>query len=66
MTGPLYRIGRVCSRHHWPVVIAWVAAALALVLVASAAGDRNSDRVLPRISVEGEGYFEALEAKRAS
>ena len=45
MTGPLYRIGRVCSRHHWPVVIAWVAAALALVLVASAAGDRNSDNL---------------------
>ena len=45
MTGPLYRIGRVCSRHHWPVVGAWIAAALVLVLLAGAAGDQNSDNL---------------------
>ncbi len=45
MTGPLYRIGRVCSRHHWPVVGAWILAALALVLVAAAAGEQNSDNL---------------------
>ena len=43
MTGPLYRIGRACARHHWPVVVAWLLAAVALVAVAQAAGQQNSD-----------------------
>ena len=30
MTGPLYAIGRFCSRHHWPVIGAWVVLAIAL------------------------------------
>ena len=45
MTGPLYRIGRVCSRHHWPVIVAWILAAIALILVSSAAGEQNSDNL---------------------
>ncbi|MBN1527492.1 MAG: MMPL family transporter [Thermoleophilaceae bacterium] len=45
MTGPLYRIGRACARHHWPVVAAWLLAAVALVAVAQAAGSQNSDNL---------------------
>jgi putative drug exporter of the RND superfamily len=45
MTGPLYHLGRFCSRHHWPIIAVWVAAALALALVGHAAGDRTSDNL---------------------
>ena len=51
MTGPLYRIGRVCSRHHWPVIVAWILAAVALVVVSAAAGEQNSDN----LSLPGSG-----------
>lgn len=30
MTAPLYATGRFCSRHHYPVIAAWVAPAVAL------------------------------------
>ena len=30
MTGPLYAIGRFCSRHHYPVIAAWIVLAIAL------------------------------------
>ena len=33
MTGPLYAIGRFCSRHHWPVIGAWLVLAVALLAV---------------------------------
>jgi RND superfamily putative drug exporter len=45
MTGPLYRLGRVCSRHHWPVIGLWLLLAVALVLGANAAGEQNSDNL---------------------
>jgi uncharacterized membrane protein YdfJ with MMPL/SSD domain len=38
MTGPLYAIGRFCARHHYPVIVIWLAATVALVLISSAAG----------------------------
>ncbi len=45
MTGPLYRLGRVCSRHHWPVIAVWLLLAIALVIAANAAGEQNSDNL---------------------
>ncbi len=45
MTGPLYRLGGVCSRHHWPVIGIWLLLAIALVLGANAAGSQNSDNL---------------------
>jgi RND superfamily putative drug exporter len=43
MTGPLYRLGGVCARHHWPVIAAWLVAVAAVVAIAAAAGEQNSD-----------------------
>ena len=45
MTGPLYAIGRFCSRHHWAVIGAWVALAIALVAIGSAAGSKTSENL---------------------
>src|SRR5689334_438072 len=45
MTGPLYHIGRFCTRHHWPVVAVWVAVVMALAAVAHSVGDRTSDNL---------------------
>ncbi|MBS1880424.1 MAG: MMPL family transporter, partial [Actinobacteria bacterium] len=45
MTGPLYAIGRFCSRHHWPVIGAWFALAIALVAISSAAGSQTSENL---------------------
>jgi RND superfamily putative drug exporter len=45
MTGPLYAIGRFCSRHHWPVIGVWVAIAIALVAISSAAGSKTSENL---------------------
>jgi RND superfamily putative drug exporter len=45
MTGPLYAIGRFCSRHHWPVIGLWVALALALVLIGQAGGSKTSENL---------------------
>jgi len=48
MTGPLYAIGRFCSRHHYPVIAAWLVVATALVLVGQAGGSKTSENlVLP-------------------
>ncbi len=57
MTGPLYRIGRVCSRHHWPVIVAWILFAVALIVVSAAAGEQNSDN----LSVPGSGSNKATD-----
>ena len=62
MTGPLYRIGRVCSKHYKLVIAAWVVIALGLVLAGRAAGDRTSDN----LSLPGTGSTQAtnlLEAR---
>ena len=45
MTGLLYRIGRVSSRHHWPVIVAWILAAAVLVVFSKAAGEQTSDNL---------------------
>ncbi len=45
MTGPLYAIGRFCSRHHWPVIGFWVILALVLVLVGQAGGSKTSENL---------------------
>jgi RND superfamily putative drug exporter len=45
MTGPLYAIGRFCSRHHWPVIGGWVVLAIALVLIGQAGGSKTSENL---------------------
>ncbi|MFN8218065.1 MAG: MMPL family transporter [Solirubrobacterales bacterium] len=45
MTGPLYAIGRFCSRHHWPVIGAWIVLAVALVGISAAAGSKTSENL---------------------
>jgi RND superfamily putative drug exporter len=45
MTGPLYAIGRWCSRHHWPVIGAWVVLAIVLVAISSATGSKTSENL---------------------
>ena len=45
MTGPLYAIGRFCSRHHYPVIGAWLVLAIALVGISSAAGSKTSENL---------------------
>jgi RND superfamily putative drug exporter len=45
MTGPLYAIGRFCSRHHWPVIGGWLVLAVALIAISSAAGSKTSENL---------------------
>jgi RND superfamily putative drug exporter len=45
VTGPLYAIGRFCSRHHWPVIALWVLAAVALVALGQASGSKTSENL---------------------
>ena len=45
MTGPLYAIGRFCSRHHYPVIGAWVVLAIALLAISHASGSKTSENL---------------------
>ncbi|HEX4669785.1 MAG TPA: MMPL family transporter [Solirubrobacterales bacterium] len=45
MTGPLYAIGRFCSRHHYPVIGVWLVLAIALVLIGQAGGSKTSENL---------------------
>jgi RND superfamily putative drug exporter len=45
MTGPLYAIGRFCSRHHWPVIGVWLLLAIALVVAGQAGGSKTSENL---------------------
>jgi RND superfamily putative drug exporter len=45
VTGPLYAIGRFCSRHHYPVIAAWIVLAIALVVLGQAAGSKTSENL---------------------
>ncbi len=45
MTGPLYAIGRFCSRHHWLVIAVWIVAAIALLAISQAAGSKTSENL---------------------
>jgi len=55
VTGALYRVGRACAKHHWPVIAIWVIATIALALAGRAAGDANNDN----LSLPGTGSTEA-------
>jgi putative drug exporter of the RND superfamily len=57
MTGPLYAIGRWCSRHHWPVIGAWIVLAVALLAISSAAGSKTSEN----LTLPGTGSTQATE-----
>jgi putative drug exporter of the RND superfamily len=45
MTGPLYAIGRFCSRHHYPVIAAWLVLAIALLAIGHASGSKTSENL---------------------
>jgi RND superfamily putative drug exporter len=45
VTGPLYAIGRFCSRHHWPTIAVWIVVAVVLVIAGQASGDKTNDNL---------------------
>src|SRR5215213_2848782 len=48
MTGPLYRLGRLCARHRLVVLLLWLVAVFALAAVARSIGQETTDDlVLP-------------------
>jgi RND superfamily putative drug exporter len=57
VTGPLYAIGRFCSRHHYPVIAAWLVLAIALVVLGQASGDKTSEN----LTLPGTGSTKATE-----
>ncbi len=57
MTGPLYAIGRFCSRHHWPTIVAWIAIAVVLVLAGQAGESKTNDN----LTLPGTGSTAATE-----
>jgi RND superfamily putative drug exporter len=57
MTGPLYSIGRFCSRHHWPTIAAWLVLAIALVAISNASGSKTSEN----LTLPGTGSTKATE-----
>jgi RND superfamily putative drug exporter len=57
MTGPLYAIGRWCSRHHWLVIGVWVVLAIALVAIGQASGSKTSEN----LTLPGTGSTQSTE-----
>jgi RND superfamily putative drug exporter len=57
VTGPLYAIGGFCSRHHWPTIAVWLVAAIVLVVVGQASGDKTNDN----LTLPGTGSTTATE-----
>ncbi len=57
MTGPLYAVGRFCSRHHWPTIAAWLVVAVALVLIGQAGDSKTNDN----LTLPGTGSTAATE-----
>jgi putative drug exporter of the RND superfamily len=57
MTGPLYHLGRFCSRHHRVVIALWLVLAVGLALAARAAGDRTNDN----LTLPGTGSTQATD-----
>jgi len=57
VTGPLYAIGRFCSRHHYPVIAGWIVLAVALVVLGQASGDKTSEN----LTLPGTGSTKATE-----
>jgi RND superfamily putative drug exporter len=45
MTAPLYAIGRFSSRHHYPVIAAWIVLAIALLAISHSAGSKTSENL---------------------
>jgi putative drug exporter of the RND superfamily len=45
VTGPLYAIGRFCSRHHYPTIALWLIVAAVLVVAGQASGDKTNDNL---------------------
>jgi RND superfamily putative drug exporter len=45
MTAPLYALGRFSSRHHYPVIAAWVVLAIALLAISHSAGSKTSENL---------------------
>ncbi len=57
MTGPLYAIGRFCSRHHYPTIAVWLIAAVVLVIAGQQSGDKTNDN----LTLPGTGSTRATE-----
>jgi putative drug exporter of the RND superfamily len=57
VTGPLYAIGRFCSRHHWPTIAVWLVAAVALVLIGQTGDSKTNDN----LTLPGTGSTAATE-----
>jgi RND superfamily putative drug exporter len=62
MTGPLYAIAKFCSRHHYPVIGAWVVLAIVLVALGQASGSKTSEN----LTLPGTGSTKATELLEAS
>jgi RND superfamily putative drug exporter len=45
VTGPLYEIGRFCSRHHWPTIAVWLVLAIGLVVVGQQSESRTNENL---------------------
>jgi putative drug exporter of the RND superfamily len=45
VTGPLYAIGRFCSRHRWPTIAVWVVLAVGLVFLGQAGDSKTNDNL---------------------
>ncbi len=57
MTGPLYALGRFCSRHHYPVIGVWLVLAVVLVVAGQAGDSKTNDN----LTLPGTGSTEATE-----
>jgi RND superfamily putative drug exporter len=57
VTGPLYAIGRFCSRHHYPTIAVWLILAVVLVIAGQASGDKTNDN----LTLPGTGSTNATE-----
>ena len=57
MTGPLYAIGRFCSRHRYPTIAVWLILAAGLVVAGQAADSKTNDN----LTLPGTGSTEATE-----
>jgi putative drug exporter of the RND superfamily len=45
VTAPLYALGRFCSRHHYPVIAAWIVLAVALLAIGHSVGSKTSENL---------------------
>ncbi len=45
VTGPLYAIGRFCSRHHYPTIAVWLIVAVGLVVAGQASDNKTNDNL---------------------